>query len=190
MLADAEKNWDGLRWIAEYGAGASVAGAVNCLAYGNLMPQRKDEEAIGYLMAAINIDHIDESTNAMANLGQVYLAMGDTDQAEAILLSALDRSDRYAEGEASLVLGKIYLSQQKEDLARSYLERAVASGDEEFGPDAQKILDQLSSPANPSGQGLGNVQSTGSKSKFCADCGAQFVSQDQKFCGGCGAKRL
>lgn len=176
-----------LKWLAEFGAGSQVSDAINTLAFSILMPRRSFEEAEGYLKVAVALEHYGQSTNALCNLGQVYLGMGDGELAEKTLLQALDRADSYSEGEASLFLGKIYKSRGDELLAQKYLKRAAESGDDAYAARAKAIMGGAEDI-----QALGEEQAetqVGPRAKFCGGCGQRFDEETQKFCGVCGEKR-
>jgi|GEM_PF-691641 len=175
-------------WVAENGAGASTASAANSLVYGFLLPEGRLAESRDYLKAAISLDHFNESTNALANLGQVYLAAGEDDLAESTLLLALERSDKYSEGEASLFLGELYARRNEPKKAKVFFERAAASGHSEFAPTAESRLRGEAPAPQPATFETSSSTSTAS-AKFCVNCGDAFGSASQKFCGGCGTPR-
>lgn len=188
--SQASKNRDepGLTWVAQFGAGENVSDAINTLAYSSLIPSGRYEDAVGYLGTAISLDHHDQSTNALSNLGQVYVAIGDFETAEATFLKALARSDKFSEGEASLELGKLYLSQGNTAQATEYLLRAEASGRSPYVDEARKLLSgKIRTGADLSGDNSANTGSPAS-SKFCTNCGVKLKTLGQKFCGECGSK--
>lgn len=186
--AHRESSDQDAQWVALNGAGASVAAAINTLVYSHLMPAGEYDQSRAYLSTAIELDHLNESTNALANLGQVYLAAGDVESAESTFLSALERTDKYSEGEASLFLGDIYAARNDTSNATTFYQRAVASGHPEFSHIAQARLNgESQSPAEPvSG---GRSEDTRLITKFCVNCGEAFGTSEQKFCGNCGTPR-
>ena len=174
-----------MRWVAESGSGEPVSNAINSLVYSDLLPRSQFDEAIEYLKAAIEINHYDQSTNALSNLGQVYMAKGDFQLAKQAFLEALERPDKFAEGEASLYLGDIYRTAGDEKAAETYYRRAQACGDDRYITQANSRLGLSGSGATGTGQAEGNP-STG---KFCTGCGTAFSDSIQKFCGSCGTAR-
>lgn len=171
-----------LQWIANNGAGASVASAINTLAYSFLIPNRDYENAAFYLRTAIDLDVWNESTNAMVNYGAMLLESGERDDGERMLLAALERVDGLAEGEASLLLGRLYREEGDEVRARTYLERAAASEDLDFVALAKQEL--LAREPAPSSTGTGSP-----RVRFCSNCGNAFTTDQQNFCGECGQRR-
>lgn len=71
-------------WIADDGAGDAVASAINSLAFGYLLPEGKFDRAERYLQDAIDLDVWNESTNAMANLGNCHIMSGNLESARAV----------------------------------------------------------------------------------------------------------
>ena len=175
-----------LRWCAEFGAGSGVSSAINTLVYSYLIPADNYDEAVGYLEAAIKLDHYDQSTNALSNLAQVFLAMGKIDDAEVTFLEALERSDKYAEGEASLKLALLYQSSGRVELARKYLERASQSGDAEYSAEAKALLGES---AQASSHSSTDNLARSRLASYCTECGTQFLTESQKFCPVCGQRR-
>lgn len=93
-------------WVVSEGAGAVVGGAINSLVYSYLLPGREFERAEWLLKKAIAMEILDETSNARANLGQVYLAQGRRDDARDVLtVAAEDERDKFAVSEASYFLG-------------------------------------------------------------------------------------
>ena len=183
-----DSNDQDFAWVAENGAGASVASCINSLAYSYLLPTGRLVEAREYLAAAIAVDHFNESTNALANLGQVLLAAGEDELAETTFLAALDRPDKYSEGEASLFLGDLYAKQGDAKRAKKCYERASESGHEVFAPAAVSRLSGDSQLNESPGIGLPSTESS-TLARFCSNCGASFSGNEQRFCAGCGTPR-
>lgn len=170
-----------LQWIADNGAGQFTASAINTLAYSYLIPEQSNDRAEFYLQQAIGMDVMDESTNAMANLGSLYLQMGRHEDGVQILLQALERSDKFAEGEASLLLGRAYQAIGDRSRAVTFFERAAAADDRQFAEEARRELGGTQpTPTTPTATTL---------PKFCGDCGVQFPNAAAKFCGNCGNQR-
>lgn len=181
-------NEQDLRWVAENGAGSATSNAINTLVYSHLLPAGKFDEARDFLDSAIKLNHFNESTNAMTNLGQVLLAAGEVDEAENVLLAALDRDDKYSEGEASLFLGDIYAGRNDGESAQNYYRRAVESGHPEFAQTAQSRLNGESPKPKVSGI-IGSASVAAVRAKFCISCGTVFGDESQKFCASCGNPR-
>jgi len=134
-----------LEWIFSEGAGVNVAAGINSLAFGHLMPEGDLAAAATILDVAIDMDVLNESTNALCNLGQVKYAQGYVDEAKEKLELALERDDKYAEGEACFHLGEIYAKEGNIARAREYWERGTrAGGTGPFGDEyAQKCREML-----------------------------------------------
>jgi len=177
-----EDNESDLTWVAQNGAGEAVSNAINTLVYSHLLPRGNNDEARQYLEVAINLEHVDQSTNAITNLAQVYLAEGNDDLAESLLLSALDRTDEFSEGEASFLLGELFAGRNKITKARHYYERALRSQQEPFASNARSRL----ADGDQSLEQDESLAATKSR-RFCTNCGAKFSTGEEKFCGSCGA---
>lgn len=170
-----------LEWIANFGAGQFTASAINTLAFSFLIPEGSDDLAKFYLNHAIAMDVLDEATNAMANLGGLHIRMGRYEEAVAVLEQALDRPDRFAEGEASFLLGRLYAELGNMAAARSYLERAAASPDDAYAQQARQELSKL-------GLAGGSIKQN-ERARFCSGCGSQFHNDSENFCVNCGQRR-
>jgi len=171
-----------LQWIADNGAGASVASAINTLAYSFLIPSGDYETAAFYLRQAIDLQITNESTNAMVNYGSMLLATGERDEGERMLLEALERPDRFAEGEANYLLGRFYREGGDPTRATTHFERAMASDDPQFSVLAREQMDR-----GPARVGSAGVEPP--KARFCYNCGHRFTADDQRFCIECGSSR-
>lgn len=125
-----------LEWMFSEGAGRSVSSAINSLAFGYLMPEGELEAAASILHVVVDLDVLHESTNALSNLGQVQYAQGHIQEAKETLHSALDRSDKFAEGEACFHLGKIYAEEGDANRAQELWIRGAKA--EELGPYQEK----------------------------------------------------
>ena len=170
-----------LEWIANSGAGQSVSSAINTMAFSFLIPEGSDEAAQFYLKQAIAMDVMDEATNAMANLGGLHIRMGRYDQAVEVLMQALDRPDKFAEGEASFLLGRAYRELGELSTAMEFFERASVSADESYAQQARDELAKL-------GHGTRPQQPIG-RARFCGNCGSQFNTDAENFCANCGQPR-
>jgi tetratricopeptide (TPR) repeat protein len=181
-VGGADERRAALQWVADNGAGTKTASAINSLAYSYLIPNKEFDAATFYLQQAVALQELDESTNAMANLGAMLIAAGDTKAAEEILLSALEQPDKFAEGEASVLLGRIYRDRGDNEAATTYFERAFGSQHPDFAEVARHEL--IGSPERPVG-----ATSSPTTAKFCSNCGTAFTDGASKFCAECGTKR-
>lgn len=163
-----------LEWMVSEGAGRSVSAAINTLCYVFLMPEKDWAVAETLLNIAINLDHQDEATNALCNLGQVKYAQGEIEAAEELLKKALDRRDQYAEAEACFHLGVIFEEKGDHSSATTYWER----GARVVGTDPGGFAAQCSQKLH------GQVSH---RPQFCTQCG-QGLGADSKFCGKCGSQ--
>jgi tetratricopeptide (TPR) repeat protein len=175
-----EEQRNALEWIANNGAGSEVASAINTLAYSFLIPAREFDEAKFYLTKAVSMDVLYESTNAMANLGGMFIADGDLQAAEEVLLKALEQPDRFAEGEANVLLARIYRSQGNREKSIECYQRAMRSENAKYVEIAKQecegeIVEKESAPTR--------------LAKFCGTCGSAFENTSAKFCGHCGHPR-
>jgi len=120
-----------LEWIVHDGANGSVVGpAINTLVYSYLLPAREFERAEELLRAAIAMEVLNESSNAMANLGQVYLAQGKREEAIDMFAQALERFDNFAEAEASYFLGILALEDGDREGAQAFFRRGAESSND------------------------------------------------------------
>lgn len=185
--AQPTRNESGLTWVAQFGVGENVSDAINTLAFSVLKPAGRYQEAIGYLEAAIALDHYNQSTNALSNLGQVYMAIGDLETAETVFLKALARPDKFSEGEASLELGKLYEKKGMIPEAKQYFNRAEASGSSPYAEEAKKLLANLTELVFEDSPTEFEIPTKSPFLKFCTSCGSKRLNQDQRFCGECGS---
>lgn len=125
-----------LEWVVDDGANGSVVGpCINTLVYSYLLPAREFERAEELLRTAIAMEVLNESTNAMANLAQVFLAQGKRDEAIDMFTQALERFDNYAEAEASYFLGILALEDGDRDGARAFFLRGAESKNDDVQRD-------------------------------------------------------
>lgn len=175
-----------LEWVVSEGAGFNVSAAINTLCFSHLMPEKQWATAEHLLNIAIDLDHMNEATNALCNLGQLYFASGRPDEAKEALKRALERSDGYAETEASYELGVIHEQEGDLDGARQYFERGASATvknwfDEEYIGLCKEKLSQSDAPrvdaiASPGLEGT---------ARFCVHCGAALFA-GARFCAQCG----
>jgi hypothetical protein len=189
-ISSGERNeaLERLNTLANDGAGPYLIHGINTLIYSFLLPKLKEHpEVISEVeyLARQNIEQcmVDQSTNAIANLGISYFLVGDLERSEQTLLEALEQKDKFAEDEASFFLNLVYSAKGEEALATEYKKRSDAAGGYEppewFEPRqsaGQKAESNISSSV------LG-------QNPFCSGCGNKFTSDDQKFCPNCGSRR-
>ena len=116
-----------LEWVCNEGAGGIVASAVNALVITYLLPEEDFDQAKFLLDRAIALEMINESTNALAKLGQVQFAQGKPEEAIETFEKALNRGDKFAEAEASFFLGLIAEEEGKTADAQEWWKRGAAA---------------------------------------------------------------
>lgn len=163
-----------LQWVVDEGAGLNIPSAINTLCYSYLIPEKAWDDALQLLDIAIDLDVLNESTNAMTNLGHLYMAKGEPELAKEHLLKALERLDKFSEAEACFLLGTIAREEGQSDTAREYFERGARAGGEFQEKFAQKCRDQLGEN-HPSPQPI----------NFCPQCGVK-AAPGARFCSSCG----
>jgi Tfp pilus assembly protein PilF len=77
---------------------------------------------------AVRLNIPNESTNALSNWGVVKFEVGNFDEAQKKFEQALERSDQYAEAEASFYLAKIHKANGNKELADLYDAKCQAAG--------------------------------------------------------------
>ena len=117
------------QWVAHEGAGAVVASAINSLVYSYLMHAREFDYAEWLLKKAIAMEVFNESPNAQANLGQVYLAQGKRNEAREVFEQAASQEfDKFAVSEASYFLGSMAAEDGDPEQARAHYTRGATQG--------------------------------------------------------------
>lgn len=112
-------------WIIREGAGKSVASTIN-FAFDSLWwPEQSWDDAHYGLDVAVDLDEINESTMALVNLGRMFIAQGEPGFAKERLVKALERADRFAEAQASYLLGTIAKAESQPELAQQYFARGA-----------------------------------------------------------------
>lgn len=116
--------------IALDGVGYSAACAINTFVFSYL---RKDLDEYEWfcdflLDQAVRLNIPNESTNALSNWGVVKFEVGNFDEAQKKFEQALERTDQYAEAEASFYLAKIYAANGNKVLADLYTAKCQAAG--------------------------------------------------------------
>jgi hypothetical protein len=177
--------WTEFRKVMSDGVGWYLASAINTLEYRWYIPNLVQEpSAISdseyYLKQAISLNVLNESTNALINLGLAKMMVGDYEDAQKILYGALDRPDKFGKAEIQYYRSLIYAKQGDRSgqmllsgvvkelggfLAPAYIEEAMKLG-VTTAPDFESTR-----PQN------------------CGACGTQFESEATNFCGSCGVGR-
>jgi hypothetical protein len=177
-----------LNTLVNDGAGPYLIHGINTMIYGFMLPNLKDQphgisEVEFFSGQNIEQGMVDQSTNAIANLGIAYFLVGDLDRSEETLLEALERRDKFAEAEASAILNLVYEAKGDQVQAEVFRKRAEAAGGYE--------LPEWLGGNQSQGQSEPKLPSTGIQglSLFCSSCGNKFTSEDQRFCPQCGSKR-
>jgi tetratricopeptide (TPR) repeat protein len=181
-----DKHRSEFAWLAEDGAGAFVASAINTLVYSWLISEKRWDEIDRLLDAAARLNVKDQSTNALSNWAISYHLRGDEDTAIRIFGEALEREDRYAEREATYFLALIWDSKGDKKKADEYRARCDAAGGYS-SPDFMS-LESGTEPSADKTRPLGKT-SDNTRSKFCTSCGAKFATDVSRFCGECGTQR-
>lgn len=131
-------------WVVSEGAGAVVGGAINSLVYSYLLPGREFERAEWLLKKAIAMEILDETSNARANLGQVYLAQGRRDDARDVLtVAAEDERDKFAVSEASYFLGLMAMEDGDRDEAQAHFTKGANQEADDDGTHRQLCREKL-----------------------------------------------
>lgn len=177
--------WNEYMQIVNGGVGWYIASAINSLEYHWHIPALVDNpaglvESEYFLKLAISLNVLNESTNALINLGLARMMVGDYESAEKILYGALERPDKFGTAEIqyyrSLICakqgdrgGQMLLANLVKDLggflSPAYIEEALNLG-KTNAPDSMSAR-----PQN------------------CGICGTQFESEEINFCGSCGVGR-
>jgi tetratricopeptide (TPR) repeat protein len=174
-----------LQWIADFGAGRAAASGINTLAYSHLLPEDDFEKASFYLLRATRMGILEESTNAMTNYGALFIKAGLLAEAKVWLEEALAQPDQFSEGEASLLLARIFREEGDEAQAVDFYRRAIDSSDSHFAAVAQEELAESAMPAATRAQAP-VANSVLTRAKFCPECGTP-LEEHHKFCTGCGS---
>jgi tetratricopeptide (TPR) repeat protein len=188
--ADAKARNENLRsefaWLAEDGAGAFVASAINTFAYSWLLPEQQWDQTDRLLDAAVRLNVKNESTNALSNWAISFYLRGDQEQAIRLFEEALDREDGYAEDEASYFLSVIWDTRGEKKKASEYRNRCDVAG----GYSPPEFMQLYSTPTEADETNTTISQpSEKTVSKFCISCGSRFELDGSRFCGECGTAR-
>ena len=116
-------------WIVDEGVGkAAVGSAINDSIFQYFIPEQQWGGVEWYALRAIEMEIHNETTNAISNWGVSKYLQGDYEFAIMLFTKALDREDKFAEGEASFYLGKIYEKQGDPVKSEEYRKRCEAAG--------------------------------------------------------------
>jgi len=116
-------------WLAMDGVGFPAASAINTLVFSEISPDPEFVPQLEEMLdAAVRLDVINESTNALSNWGILMFNLGRLDEAILKFNEALRREDQYAEAEASHYLAKIYERNGNQQLAQEYEARCARAG--------------------------------------------------------------
>jgi len=173
-------------WLAQDGAGAFVASAINTLVYVWLLPEERWYEIDRLLDAAVRLNVKDESTNSLSNWAISYYLRGDEESAIRVFGEALDRQDGFAEDEASYFLALIWDSKGDKKKADKYRARCEAAGG--YSPPNFMALESGTEPSDANKNPL-SMSSDSNSTKFCTSCGSKFNRDGSLFCGECGTRR-
>jgi len=178
--------------IANDGVGWHLASAINTLAYSWWIPQLTDNPSgLGvlefYLEQAVSLNVLDDSTNALTNLGLARLIAGDLEKAKQALEHALEREDNHGNAEAKLYLSFLYRKQGNSKMEEKYMEKSKAAGGFEPPNWIIQALEPESQALTQSNPVFDNSKK--SKARFCGECGTKFETESVNFCISCGTKR-
>lgn len=116
-------------WIVDEGVGkAAVGSAINDSIFHYFIPEQQWGGVEWYALRAIEMEIHNETTNAISNWGVSKYLQGDYEFAILLFTKALDREDKFAEGEASFYLSKIYEKQGDRVKSEEYRKRCEAAG--------------------------------------------------------------
>jgi rubrerythrin len=186
-----------LNQVVNNGVGPYVTNAINTLIYSHYVPRLPHEPELMEIIEeladkSLSLEVLNETTNTMANMGIAYMVLGDDARAIAAFEAALERTDEYAESEASFFLAEIYERQGNAEKAVEYREREAEAGGYE-APDWFQPLGFDSRSAPPAAQaasGLGHERAGSQpRAKFCSQCGTKFEGEAVNFCPSCGTRR-
>ena len=116
--------------LALDGIGYSAVCAINTFVFRYLKGHLNEyEQFCDFLLdQAVRLNIPNESTNALSNWGIVKFEVGNFDEAQKKFELALERTDQYAEAEASFYLAKIHAANGNKDLADLYDSKCQAAG--------------------------------------------------------------
>ena len=116
--------------LALDGVGYSAACGINSLVFTYFREDLEEYEWFcDFLLdQAVRLNIPNESTNALSNWGIVKFEVGNFEEAQKKFEEALERSDQYAEAEASFYLAKIHAANGNTELAELYNSKCQAAG--------------------------------------------------------------
>lgn len=121
---------------------------------GNVYQQMKHPDALGYLQQAQAIvrgKNISQTINLLSTIGAIYTEQGKFSQAEESLNEALATAQKmgtqFAQGEALILLSKLYYAQKQYARALDYVARALDIANSikymELQKDSHQLLSQI-----------------------------------------------
>jgi hypothetical protein len=170
-------------WLSLDGAGAPVASSINSFVYIWLLKEQRWDEIDRLLDAAVRLEVVNQSTNALSNWALSHHLRGDDDTAIELFERALGREDKYAESEASFFLARILDSRGESVRAAEYRKRCDAAGGYSL---PQFMSEDGGSKTLGAKAPLAQEQPS---AKFCTNCGSEFTRAQSRFCGECGTER-
>lgn len=167
------------------GVGWYVASAVNSYTYLHSIPSLVDDptglgEVEFMLEQAASLNVLDQSTNALTNLGLARLLAGEHEPARESLERAIAKTDNDGNAEAKQYLSLLHGKLGNAALEQKYAADSIAAGG--FQVEEYVLL------------ALGLRSAEGSLSQkvrasFCGKCGNAFQDEGTNFCTSCGTSR-
>ncbi|SCX03441.1 hypothetical protein [Candidatus Aquiluna sp. UB-MaderosW2red] len=129
------------------GAGPFLVHGINTYIYRFLIPELSQNpelirEIEYFAHQAVDQRMLNQSTNALSNLGVAYYILGELDSSSKAFTSALAREDKFSDREASFFMSLIEKGRGNLELSKSFQERCVLAGGYQLGPGL------LGTPAN------------------------------------------
>jgi hypothetical protein len=167
------------------GVGSFIASAINSLTYLDSIPRLVDDpsglgEVEFMLDQAISLNVLNQSTNALTNLGLARMLVGEDELALEALEKAIARTDNDGNAEAKQYLSLLYGKLGNAELEEKYAADSIAAGGFQV---KEYVLQAL---------GLGPDQgslSQKARASFCGKCGNAFQDEGTNFCTSCGTSR-
>lgn len=177
--------WNEYMQIVNGGVGWYIASAINSLEYHWHIPALVNNpaglvESEYFLKLAISLNVLNESTNALINLGLARMMAGDYESAEKTLYGALERPDKFGKAEIQHYRSLIYAKQG--DRSRAMLLKSVVK--ELGGFLAPAYIEEALKLDAPT-----DTEFEIKRPAECGACGTRFKSEEVNFCGACGVGR-